>query len=136
MCLGTFSRRARSFTTLFLFARVRLLPESFYVIGNFLLHKKSASNPSLDSTPILRLSCLSFTQKRCRRSEDLPQPVLRTEPPHAVSCISILSVFSTFFRHPISSNDCYNQHNEHTNRIKIHQRNGSRRNCKVFPKLR
>ena len=33
MCLGTFSQPARSFTTYFLFARVRILPEAFYRIG-------------------------------------------------------------------------------------------------------
>ena len=33
MCLGTFSQPARSFTTYFLFARVRILPEAFCRIG-------------------------------------------------------------------------------------------------------
>ena len=42
MCLGTFSRRARSFTTYFLFARVRILPEAFCRIGKQFLYDKKA----------------------------------------------------------------------------------------------
>ena len=42
MCLGTFSRLARSLATVYIFARVRIFGTSvpFYVTGNSLLHKK------------------------------------------------------------------------------------------------
>ncbi len=43
MCLGTFSRLARSLATIYIFARVCILDTlvPFYVTGNFLLHKKA-----------------------------------------------------------------------------------------------
>ena len=62
MCLGTFSRLARSLATIYIFSRVCILDTlvPFYVTGNFLLHKKGRTHELMYSASLVLLYFIRF----------------------------------------------------------------------------